>query len=267
MLYIKQHSDGDKTVVTVIDSFTGEMVSTSNTEADYDDVVAIINRRAESGDSIGDIKKEVEDLRGNQTAAVREKYGIVIDTDKIVVNGREFPAAFSRVFKGLVGEDGAKRLVKFTELLEANPLDYAGDALVEWIIANPSLEILEDGRIRGYRGLDPNMRSIHHGYAIVNGEEVNGGVDNSPGNNIKFPREMIDHNTNTHCSIGLHVGTAEYAHGWGQRYVTLAFSPADVVSPPSDAAQHKIRVCEMDILEEVSSSKMEEFKSNDEEIV
>jgi acyl carrier protein len=48
----------------------------------------------------------------------------------------------------------------------------------------------------------------------------------------------------------LHVGSLEYAKGWGQRVVLVEVDPADVVSVPSECSCQKLRCCKYVVLAE-----------------
>ena len=191
------------------------------------------------------------------------EFGATIDPAEQTIefpNGIVFSREVTEVFKYMTSEEEAKRFVKFVELLGDNPRTYVYESLTQWILQNPTLEILEDGRIKGYRGLRSDYKSIHSGYGIVNGVEVHGHLDNTPGNILEFPVSLTDHNAEHACSIGLHVGTKEYAENFGSgKYVTVAFSPADVVSSVLDSEQGKLRVSKMEILEEFYPQDKQSF--------
>lgn len=202
------------------------------------------------------VSKEEESMKD-----LREELGIIINDDNTVTlpNGVVLPNGISSIFNDIDDREHFEYLMNFADLLEKNPYDYAKNSLIDWIMRNSSLTILPDGRIKGYRAVRNDFKSNHSGYGIVNGVEYeNDHLDNTPGNIIEFPSFMIDHNPLSSCSIGIHVGTLDYATdfsyqcGRGSRIVTVAFSPSDVVSPPYDAKQSKIRVSLMEILEEIN---------------
>lgn len=192
-----------------------------------------------------------------------EELGAVIDPHEKTItfpNGIVFKEEIIEVFKHMKTKEEAERFFKFVELLASNPREYVYESLTYWIMTNPSLDILEDGRIKGYRGLNKDFTSIRSGYGIVNGLEVNGHHDNSPGNILEFPVELTDHNAANACSIGLHVGTRKYAENYGQgKYVTVAFSPADVVSSVQDSRQEKLRVSKMEIIAEFTPETEKDY--------
>lgn len=270
MIYTKVHTLEDEETVFVFDVATGENFFAKSDEPCYDEIKDVILSSDEHTTTVEDILTAVHDIRHGTVAKaeeerianLRKELGIVVGNDTIILPGNVvLPVKVADIFQNMTTREEGESLVKFARQLSENKRSYAREALVEWILHNPSLTILPDGRIRGYRGLREDYTSIHSGFGIVNGKVFsNAHLDNSPGNIIEFPEEMIDHNTSTHCSIGLHVGTWSYASsfGWGQ-YVAVAFSPADVVSPPSDAEQAKIRVSRMEILEELNKDSLDKL--------
>lgn len=143
-------------------------------------------------------------------------------------------------------------LVKFLELLYANPNPQSRESLYEFI-SRYGLTIRKDGHFIAYKGLQSDFGSINKGYGIVDGVEVNGTLFNKPGSILRFPRKDVDSNTAVGCSQGLHAGTHTYATQWsrGGKLVAVAISPTNVVSVPDDCTFQKLRVCEYEILNEV----------------
>lgn len=195
---------------------------------------------------------------------ILDDLGIIIDTNGDVSlkdSDIVFPKDSMRCFRDIKTLEDGKKFIKFCELLSNNPREYVRDGLVNWLANNPTVEIDEDGRLLGYRGVQDNMLSYHKGYGIVNGKEYNDYLDNSPGNIIEFPVPLTDHSYKM-CSVGLHIGTLSYARGFGRRFVKVAFSPADVISA-FENSHWKIRVSKMEIMEELSKDKIDEILQND----
>lgn len=262
-VFVSHHNDGYHKSTKITDLNTMDTLIYTDDNQDYDQVkekiIELNNNNADYSDYYSVIypidkdKKKMKDLR--------EELGIIINDDNTVVlpNGVVLPEGISSIFNDITDREHFEYLMNFADLLEKNPYDYAKNSLIDWIMRNPSLTILPDGRIKGYRAVRKDFKSNNCGYGIVNGVEYeNDHLDNTPGNIIEFPSFMIDHDPSQRCSIGLHVGTLEYANdysygcGEGSHIVTVAFSPKDVVSPPYDAKQSKIRVSLMEILEEIN---------------
>lgn len=143
-------------------------------------------------------------------------------------------------------------LVKFLELLYANPNKGSQESLYEFI-SRYGLTIRKDGHFIAYKGLNSEFGSKHSGYGIVDGVEVNGTLFNKPGSILRFPRKDVNSNTGVGCAQGLHAGTHAYATQWagGGKLVAVAINPTNVVSVPDDCTFQKLRVCEYEVLNEV----------------
>lgn len=63
-----------------------------------------------------------------------------------------------------------------------------------------------------------------------------------------MPRDRVDSNGRVECSVGLHVGTYEYASGYvGNMMLLVKVNPRDVVSVP-DYDFSKLRSCRYTII-------------------
>lgn len=270
-VFIREFEKNGQATLTVIDmaNVNGEQVAVTNKDPDvFQEISAKVFDMSQEGATFEEIKEFIELAQGGrsveETIQLRKELGIEILPDGAIslLEGKVvLPKECAKTFRQVNSLEQGKRLIKFAELLMQNPHEHARLSLIEWLVANPCLTIMDNGHIRGYRGNDKNLMSHHGGYGIITRpgcepEEVNGKHDNRPGNIIEFPREMADHNPNHHCSVGIHVGTKEYAHGWGDTWVTVDFSPADVISFPQDGTDYKIRVTKIKVLEQVDEAYM-----------
>ena len=175
---------------------------------------------------------------------------------KLLREDAQNSAAFFEGKSEDAGEDASQvtweALVKFLELLYANPNKASQESLYEFI-SRYGLTIRKDGYFIAYKGLNSEFGSKHTGYGIVDGVEVNGVLYNKPGSVLRFPRKDVDSNTAVGCSQGLHAGTHAYATQWagGGKLVAVAISPTNVVSVPDHCTFQKLRVCEYEVLNEV----------------
>lgn len=154
------------------------------------------------------------------------------------------------------GEGGWRSLVNFLEKLAANPIPHSQSRFYGWLQAVSDDEltggftIAEDGDVIGYKGVSRALKSRHVGPGIVNGEVFeHAALDNSVGNVVEMARSEVEHNPSQGCSTGLHIGTRSYAESWGDRVVTVKFSPTDVVSVPTDSGDAKLRVCRYTVID------------------
>lgn len=156
------------------------------------------------------------------------------------------------------GVENWKPLVSFGEKLFANPNEHSREQLYEWMQAvlniDGGLTLADDGDLVGYKGVQDDgnggYQSLNSGTAIVNGETVTGRIPNALGDVIEMPRSEVQHDPKTGCSTGLHVGTFDYARGYGRAGVVLEVrvNPRDVVSVPTDCQAQKLRCCRYKIV-------------------
>lgn len=143
-------------------------------------------------------------------------------------------------------------LVAFYDRLMTNLNGHTRGQLYRWL-ADRQFEITPDGKFLAYKGLNPDLGSVHAGPAVVDGVAVNGHVPNQVGSTITFPRSQVDSDSAVGCSTGLHAGTWEYASSFGSVVVKVLIDPVDVVSVPTDCEDQKLRVCKYKVLEIVES--------------
>lgn len=160
-------------------------------------------------------------------------------------------------------------LVLFMENVAANPQEHSRDQLFDWLEKH-DFTIDEGGCLIGYKGISQDFKSIRSGPGIVNGQQVNGHLDNSVGNTVEVARSYVNHDPAQGCSSGLHVATFDYAKGWGPVVVKVRVNPRDVVSVPTDCNAQKVRVCRYDVLEVVTqrvTSAYDSYSYTDDEDV
>lgn len=150
---------------------------------------------------------------------------------------------------------------RFTEKLYSNPNSDIVGRFVEWLKAQNWLTLTDNGNIIGYRGCtsdsDGEPVSIHCGPAIVNGTYVNGHVPNRVGDVVEFDRTQVTVDYANGCATGLHVGTYDYAVGWGNTWLLrVELDPRDVVSVPFDCSSQKVRCCRFKVLDKTPISDL-----------
>ena len=134
----------------------------------------------------------------------------------------------------------ADAFVKFLDRLLSNPSRRSIETFYGFI-EQQGLTIDAEGYVIGYKGVNQNLRDCHTGT-----------VDNSPGQHPKMDRRLVDDDPANECSTGFHFGGWEYAHTFGPRMVLVKVDPANLVCVPHDCSQGKVRVCEYEVLKEVT---------------
>ncbi len=144
-----------------------------------------------------------------------------------------------RIFLALEQGKTVTHLVKFLDKLMENPDKHIVEQLYPFLSHN-TIKINEDGDIIAYRGVTKDYKDAHTGT-----------MDNSVGNVLKMPRNLVNTNPEQTCSTGLHVAAREYAEGWSSRLLKVRVNPKNVCSVPVDYNGQKMRVCEFEVLSEV----------------
>src|ERR1700756_286796 len=163
------------------------------------------------------------------------------------------------------GIDNWQPLVNFFEKAASNPNEHSRRMLGDWL-ADHNFTITADGDIVGYKGVKSSSKegvqyeSTTAGPAVVDGEQHEKGyVPNNIGSTIEVPRSYVAFDPAEACSTGLHIGTYEFARGYGSRGAVLQVhvNPRDVVSVPTDCSAQKMRVCRYTVIDAVTA-KIEE---------
>lgn len=258
-------SKPDRTrTLTVVNKITGQL---SQVDDSVDSPIDMIMEMFKVGDDPSKIQQALNNVQNNlknQADEMREAYGFFGDADTIELDGI---TVNKQTWETISSSTGAniKALRKFLSRLSKNPSGLVKVSLLEWINANKTMSITEDGLLIGYRAITAKRNSHHSGYGeiLTPGasewiEIAHAQLPNNTGNIVKMPRNMVDHDINNACSFGLHVGTWYYASTFGPPILTLAlFDPADVVAVPT-SDMSKIRVCRYLVGPDVDS-KLKKF--------
>lgn len=189
-----------------------------------------------------------------QFQALSERVGF--DGHRIIFDGDPMDTALSRHLVRLLRE-GADvcPVVNFLEKLATNPSRLSKIHLWTWL-ADRDFTITASGDVIGYKGVQstPDNRSIASGTTLVRVNGVNhiGTVPNPLGATVAIPRSVVDPSRDHGCSVGLHVGTWDYARQWAGstgKVLTVAVNPRDVVAVPRDCEFAKMRVCQYTVLD------------------
>jgi hypothetical protein len=136
-------------------------------------------------------------------------------------------------------------LLRFLDNLMDNPSFRAVNETYGFLDAC-DLPITDDGCFLAYKMIRSDYSDIYTGT-----------MDNSVGQTLRVPRNMVDEDSNQTCSYGLHVCSQGYLGCYGRaggndRIVIVKVNPADVVAVPSDYNNAKMRVCAYEVVGELS---------------
>jgi hypothetical protein len=149
--------------------------------------------------------------------------------------------------------------VRFFERIEANPIQDSKEYLYQWLMAE-KFSITDDGMIVGYKSVyafEDGYRSVSSGTASVNGVEFqHTSIPQREGDVVTMPRSSVALDPSQACSVGLHVGTWNYASTFsGDVKIEVLVDPSDVVSVPHDCNGNKMRVCKYTVGRRISGKQ------------
>lgn len=256
--YLVQDESGVGNITVVVDGTM--LVADSNHPRWYDIVAAAVSGDDVDFPSLFDITNKAAELFENLSERVSVAHS------RIFIDGDEVEDVYADQIVRFMqeGVEDFKPLVNFLEKVYTNVEAHTRENLSRWLNATGGFTIDEDGDIIGYKGLTRDGGSIHRGPAVVNGEAVNGSVPNAPGSVVEMARSKVEHNPAVGCASGLHVGTWEYASGFGHGVVAkVKVNPRDVVSVPTDCNGQKMRVSRYKVVEYVNEAHEEVVVPND----
>jgi len=206
----------------------------------------------------------------NTKVAIQNFVGLSDRTDVVVsikdnmgmvrVNGYETELSdvlVNKIVNMLADGFDAQPMINFIGNLYSNPSLTAVSELFLFLEAS-QLPITEDGHFIAYKIVREDYKDIYTGT-----------MDNSIGQSLSMPRNMVDDNRNNTCSMGLHFCSREYLKSYGSndqttdRCMLVKINPADVVSIPSDYNNAKGRTWYYQVVGEVADGWRQELSERD----
>lgn len=214
-------------------------------------------------------------------------YGVTLDGKQIT---GDIASGLLKALGTDAGDDHVLAIARFLEKASKNENLPKADKLYRWILAE-GLTLASDGDFIGYKSVDkvdadrfdskfgtnltlPNGdvttasqiladrgavgASSRAGGGIVDGVEFPGYVPNYVGAVVEMPRDKVDSNGQVECSVGLHVGTYDYASNfiYGGDLLLVKVNPADVVAVP-DYDFSKLRACRYKVIAKDVAEKLD----------
>lgn len=227
---------------------TGEKIRVEKADPKYAKILGVFDLPADQQEA--EVKKILKTtILGKKVVEEYEGFQIVDDT--VHYNGERLPLSLEQKVLSIV-EDGLPlgHFEKFWERLQKNPSSSSVNELMDFL-SYKELPITDDGYFIAYRGVRPDYYSVNGNTntKVVQGKvDSNGHIWNGIGETIEVLRRDVDDNRSQECSYGLHIGSLNYAAGWGQKVLVVKVDPADVVSVPKDCHFQKCRVCKYEVL-------------------
>lgn len=166
---------------------------------------------------------------------------VTINQDKVYLNGQKITGKLvDRIVELFRQGYDTKYLSNFLAKLQNNPSYRSVNELFTFL-EHQGFPITEDGCFLGYKSVRQDYLDHHSGKFM-----------NNPGAVLTMPRNTVNEDARLACSSGFHVGTLEYARGFGggnKRIMVVKVDPADVVSVPASNT-NKLRTCKYEVLRE-----------------
>jgi hypothetical protein len=184
---------------------------------------------------------------------------ITVENGEVMFRGNEIHHVVADKILKMLENDSKDYLplVRFVDKLFQNPSQRAREELYDFL-SYRALPITESGNVLGYKGVREDHFSCSGNLStrVISGHvDGQGRIRNQVGDYLEVERSDVDDNRERGCSSGLHVGSFDYAKGFGRLTKLVEFNPKDAVSVPSDCEYQKLRVCAYTVLEEYENEK------------
>lgn len=167
----------------------------------------------------------------------RGKFTLVDDV--VVFEGKPVPSELNvRILEMAAQGKSPDAVLSFWERLRLNP-SYRSVQQLWKFLEHKGIPLAPDGCILAYKGVNRDGTDCHTGK-----------IDNMPGCVNEMDRKLVSDDPETDCHTGFHVGSLDYASGFGPRVVICKVDPGDVVSVPTDSSCQKMRVCKYKVVGE-----------------
>lgn len=188
-----------------------------------------------------DMQKKLRNALDKAKAIEEESDGNVrVVGNKVLYRGQEWDTMITRkILEFMTNGDPVQPLMKFMDRM----MDNLSMEVIKHLypfLDHYHFQITPEGYFIGYKGVRDDYYDVYS-HSVWNGT---GAVPPSK------KRNEVDDNPSASCSFGYHIGTLEYAKGWGARVMRVLVDPKDCVMVP-DHNCHKLRVTQYRVLEEV----------------
>lgn len=215
-----------------------DAVRTAIKEGRWDDIQGLIDMKPW-------FEKKVKEDLGEKGADI-----LNVDYQQEVITYAGMPmhnTLTKRIFKMWNEGFDVKPMIAFLRNLMQNPSSTAVKELYDFMETG-NMPITEDGCFLAYKKVRGDYKDIYSGK-----------FDNSVGNVLEMPRNMVDDKRENTCSHGLHFCSQTYLNSYGgsassTRVMIVKINPADVVSIPADYNNTKGRTWRYEVYAEVDST-------------
>jgi len=177
------------------------------------------------------VKKAIENFDSTGNIEVR-------GSDVFYRGIRLFGEDVKRIVDYIVGGAPKVSMMKFLDSKLRNPSPASVASLYSFL-NNKEMPLTANGTILGFKGVRFDLYSVHTGAEpLISGiRREDGAICNEIGQTVWMKRNFVDANPDNSCGAGLHIGSRNYAKGWGPRVMIVEFAAEDVVVVPNCASE------------------------------
>lgn len=143
--------------------------------------------------------------------------------------------------------------IKFYENLQENPSFNSRASLFNFL-EKFQAPFTEDGCFIAFKRVRENFMDIYSGT-----------FDNSVGTVVKMERRNVNEDSSKTCSAGLHVAASSYLNSYASaennKTIMVKVNPRDVVAVPHDYNFSKMRVCEYEVIADITVGQMAKLET------
>jgi hypothetical protein len=229
---------GDGTICLVVD---GRHYTVSLTHTSYKEIREVIVTAPLDEPSL----LKLLNINDSIAHLIEGKVRVSLDDHKVWYNDTEFhdEAFCQRILRLIAEGQDVQYLVNFLNNLGQNP-EFRAIMETFKFICQEGMPITPDGCFMGYKGVANDYY-----------DKWSHTIENLPdGRRIDYDRSKVCNNPDNSCASGLHIGSYNYARGWGDRVVLVKVNPKDVVSVPNHDCE-KMRVCGYWVIKDFDEAK------------
>lgn len=217
----------------------GEMYSIEKTHPNYEQIGIAL----QGGDE--DLVLNLTDIPKAVTKFM--KGHVVVENGVVKYKDLEITGGMTKRIIDAVNEGDESRvdvLLAFFNNLMENTSNRVVNELFTFLEAT-DIELTDDGHFYAWKRVRSDYKDIYSGK-----------FDNSIGQVVEVPRNMVDEDSTKTCSYGLHCASKGYIRHYGgcpnNRVVKVKVNPKDVVAVPADYQYSKMRTSKYEVVEDVT---------------
>lgn len=232
--------------VTVV--LNGEIFTITSSEKSYEPLVEELKKSVHDVEVIEDLldKRKVVEKYSNGSVTIE---GSTVFYKGEVVNDSLTDKMISMMDEGF----DITPWVKFFENLMENPSYRSRNCLFNFL-EKFQAPFTEDGCFVAFKRVRQDFKDLYTGK-----------MDNSVGAVVKMDRRNVNEDPSATCSAGLHVAASSYLDSYANadraRTIMLKVNPRDVVAVPHDYNFAKMRVCEYEVIADITVDQMKDLET------